>query len=144
MLNIVEGDIIVSEDRKVAEILNVYFSESVKSLDVEENTYILNSTDHLIDPIEIVLHKVDSHLSILKIRERVQVTVFSFSNTTEEETIREINNQNRKKVTTSNSAPVKDLKKHIDITGSILHKIINQEISNSHFPDKLKLAERSP
>ena len=66
-INIVERDTIVSEDGKVAEILNVYFSESVKSLDIQENTYILNSADHLIDPIEIALHKFDSHPSILKI-----------------------------------------------------------------------------
>ena len=30
------------------------------------------------------------------------------------------------------------------MVGSILHKIIDQEISNSHFPDMLKLAGLSP
>ena len=37
-ITIVEGDTIVTEDSKVAELLNAYFSESVKSLDIQENT----------------------------------------------------------------------------------------------------------
>ena len=120
---------------------------TINILDIRENTYIQSYTDHLIDPIEIALHKFDSQPNILKIRERVQASVFSFSNTTEEDL-------NPKKAT-SNSIPIKIFYRtcwyngeyfaeHIDITGIISHKIVNQEISNSHFPDKLKLAELSP
>ena len=146
-INISEGDTIVSEDNKVAEILNTYFSESIKSLNIKENSFILNSTNHLSDRIETALHKFNiQHPSILKIREKVGdgPGTFKFKNMTVGEVIRKINRLNRKKATTSNSIPITNLKEHEDISGSILHKIINQEISNFHFPDELKLAERFP
>ena len=63
-INISEGDTIVSEDNKVAEILNNYFSESIKSLNRKENSFILNSTNHLRDPIEIASHKLNTHPSM--------------------------------------------------------------------------------
>ena len=36
------------------------------------------------------------------------------------------------------------MKESIDIIGTSLHRIIQQAIENSYFPDKLKLAEISP
>ena len=60
------------------------------------------------------------------------------------EGIRKINSLNRKKATTSYSLPITNLKEIEDISGSILYKIINQQISNFHFPDEFKLAELSP
>ena len=143
-INLKEGNKIVSEDKEVADILNTYFSGSVDSLDIEKNSFIVNSADHIVDPIERAIFKYNNHPSILKIRARVQGQSFKFSNVTKEDLLREINFLNPNKANTSNSIPVKNLKENIDVTGHTLHRIINNDITNSNFPDKLKLAEISP
>ena len=63
---------------------------------------------------------------------------------TQDDLIREIYKLNPTKANTSNNIPVKNLKDNIDISENVLLKIINNDITNSHFPDKLKLAEISP
>ena len=63
---------------------------------------------------------------------------------TQDDLIREINKLNPTKANTSNNIPVKNLNDNIDINGNVLLKIINNDITNSHFPDKLKLEEISP
>ena len=143
-INLKEGDEIVSCDSEVAEILNRYFSESVSSLNIQENSFIVNLADHILDPIDKVLYKFEVHPSILKINERVEGGNFRFSNVTHEELLKERNSLNPKKSNTSNSIPVKSLKEDADIVGNILYEIINSDICNSYFPEKLKLAEISP
>ena len=58
--------------------------------------------------------------------------------------MKKINKLNSKKATTSNSIPTKNLKDNASIIGVQLHKIVNEDILNSNFPDILKLAEISP
>ena len=77
-INLKEGNKIVSEDKEVADILNTYFSESVDSLDIGENKFIINSADHIVDPIERAIFKYKNHPSILEIRARVQEQSFKF------------------------------------------------------------------
>ena len=143
-INLVEQDEVVSEDIEVAEILNTYFSESVNNLEIKENNYIVNSCDHISDPINKALHKFDNHPSILKIRGKVNGVKFKFSPVTLGKLEREINSLNPKKANTSNSIPSMNLKENIDVIVNVLHNIINEDIVNSHFPDKLKLAEILP
>ena len=71
-INLKEGNKIISEDKDVADILNTYFSESVDYLDKGENKFIINSADHIVDPIERAIFKYKNHPSILEIRARVQ------------------------------------------------------------------------
>ena len=87
-INLKEGDEIVSCDSEVAEILNRYFSESVSSLNIQENSFIVNLADHILDPIDKVLHKFEVHPSILKINERVEGGNFRFSNVTHEDLLK--------------------------------------------------------
>ena len=143
-INLKGGNKIVSEDKEVADILNTYFSESVDSLDIGETKFIINSADHIVDPIERAIFKYKNHPSILEIRARLQGQSFKFYNVTKEDLLREINFLKPNKANTSNSIPVKNLKGNIDITGDSLHRIINNDIINSNFPDNLKLAEISP
>ena len=94
--------------------------------------------------VDKALYKFQSHPSILKVKERVKGNKFRFSNLTQDDLIREINKLNLTKANMSNNIPVKYLKDNIDISGNVLLKMINNEITKSHFPDKLKLAEISP
>ena len=143
-ITLVESGAIICEDNEVSETLNSFFAETVKSLDVEENKYLINSTVGIYHPIDIAIKKFISHPSILKIREKVKETSFSFSNVTLEDVELKIKLLNPNKANTFRNIPVKNLKENVDITGNILHKIIHDAILNCYFPDKLKMADISP
>ena len=57
---------------------------------------------------------------------------------------KEINNINPKKATTSNSIPPKILIKSSKVSASVLHKLFNDSIEKSDFPQNLKLADITP
>ena len=41
-IKLVEGDKLLQDDSKVAEELNSFFKEAISTLDVDENSYIIN------------------------------------------------------------------------------------------------------
>ena len=95
----------------------------------------------LIDPIDIALKKIEFHPSIMKIKEKVHKSIFSFSSVSLQDIGREINNLNPQK---SSNIPTRRLKDNIDIIQNILHKMFNDAVLNCKFPDKLKLADITP
>ena len=143
-ISLKEDEEIIWEDREVAEIFNNYFSSLADSLQINENLFLTNKTDQISDPIEKALYKFKDHPSILKIKEKADGAEFTFSEISKEQIMKEIKNLNPRKATTSNSIPTSNIKDNADIAGNILHRIINEDITNSNFPDILKLAEISP
>ena len=69
----------MSEDVDIAETFNSFFCEAVRSLDIKENTYILSDTAGITDHIDIALLKYEVHPSVLKIKETVSHSNFSFT-----------------------------------------------------------------
>ena len=57
-ITLIESGEILTEDVKVAETLNCFFSDAPKKLNITVNQYLLNSTDGLNDPVDIALKKV--------------------------------------------------------------------------------------
>ena len=110
---------------------NSYFSESVNSLKIQENKFIVNSANHTLNSVDKALYKFQSHPSLLKIKEWVKGNKFRFSNLTQDDLIRELNKLNPTKANTSNNIPVKNLKDNIEISGNVLLKIINNDITFS-------------
>ena len=52
-IKLVEGDKLLQDDSEVAEELNNFFKEAVSTLDVNENSYIINPDSiNISDPIE--------------------------------------------------------------------------------------------
>ena len=127
----------------VAETLNSFFSDGPRNLDIE-NTYLLNPTEGLTDPIDRALRKSESHPSILKIKENVSMSLFNFNAIRLEDVVLEVRNFNPNKASTSDNIPVKSLKENYDICSKVLHPIINKAILECTFPDKLKLADIAP
>ena len=76
-ITLVEDDEIISEDKKVSEIFNSYFADTVEQLNVGGNIFLLNLTGDSLDPIETIIKRYDLHPSILGIKEHVSKEVFS-------------------------------------------------------------------
>ena len=143
-ITLVNNDVILSGDQEVAESLNLFFKNAVKSLSIKENIDLLTPIDEFNDPIDIAIQKFKVHPSVLKIREKVQHAPFSFEKVELSDVEREFQNLNVKKATTFNNIPTKVLKQNSDICCPILLNIINQNIESGSFPEELKLADVTP
>ena len=85
------------------------------------------------------------HPSILLIQKhRKNLDVFSFKAVEKGDMEKEIDNINPKKATTSNSTPPEIFKKFSKISASVLHKLFNDSMEKSDFPQNLKLADITP
>ena len=142
-ITLIEGDKIISEDLEVAEKLNNYFHNAVKSLDILEFSDLLTPVTGLADPIDIAIKKYENHPSILVINEKVPLKPlrFSFTETNVSEMENEIKSLNPRKATTSNNIPANVLKDTFDICSLILNDIWHVAVLGSSFPRELKLAD---
>ena len=140
-ISLIENEKILSTDVDVAETLNSYFSEATKSQSINENSYILNKTINITDPIDVAVKKFESHPSILRMNENVYMTSFTFNTITLEEVEFEIWKMNPDKASASDSIPVRSFKENVDICGPVIHPIVNNAILGCTFPNKLKLAD---
>ena len=130
----------------VAQTLNNFFENAVKSLGIKENQYILSNTGESADPVDIALNKFEHHPSILAIKENISFeNMFTFSSVTVEEILSEISSLDSKKAGTFKNIPTKHLKETSDICSEYLLNVWNNEIVLNHcFPDNLKLADITP
>ena len=55
-ITLIESGEILTEDVKVAEPLNCFFSEAPKKLHITENQYLLYNTDELNEPVESLIY----------------------------------------------------------------------------------------
>ena len=100
----------------------------------------MRAWDGITDLIDKGIDKYEFHPSILLIQKDLKNhDVFSFKTVEIGDIEKEINNINPKKATTSNSIPPKILKKSSKVSASVLHKIFNNSIEKSDFPENLKL-----
>ena len=59
-IKLVEGDKLLQDDSEVAEELNNFFKEAVSTLDVNENSYIINPDSiNISDPIEKAIESIN-------------------------------------------------------------------------------------
>ena len=117
------GDEIISEDAKVAEKFNNYFSNVLKNLNIEgfENLQYDNPE---IDKISNTIEKFKNHPSIQKIKEKVNVEAkFHFTDVSESTVKKKINTLNKKKPTTYNNIPTKILVENSDIISPFITNI---------------------
>ena len=142
-ITIVKDNKIISEDKEVAETLNSFFQNAVNSLNIKENAYLTNPTTS-INPVDIAVKKFECHPSILKIRDTVAPSQFSFSETSFSEVEKELIQLNPKKACTFQNIPPKHLKQTSEVCAPVLSNLINESIRNNKFPEELKLADITP
>ena len=71
-MKLVEGDKLLQDDSEVVEELNNFFKEAVSTLDVNENSSIMNlDSINISDPIEKAISKHKFHPSILLINDLI-------------------------------------------------------------------------
>ena len=118
-----EGNEIVSDDRKIATIMNRYFTNITKHINLKANK--ISHREELVD----ILDTFKNHKSVQRIK-LVNFHCYSklnFSKVTESEVRKEILNLSTKKATKNVDIPAKILKKSVDIYIKEITFIINIE-----------------
>ena len=113
-------------------------------MQISENTYLTCSTKSTENPIDIAIEKFECHPSILKIKESIPQTIFSFSEVSLNDIEKELIQVNAKKACTFENIPPKHLKQSSDVFGPVLCELINKSLRNNRFPEELKLADITP
>ena len=145
-IKLVEKDEVLQDEDLIAKELNKFFKNAVSPLNIKENRLITNrSSGGITDPVDKAISKYKFHPSILLTQKHLKNHhIFSFKTVEVGHIEKEINNINPKKPTTSNSISPEILKNSSKVSASVLHKLFNDSMEKSDFPQNLKLADITP
>ena len=136
---------ILSDDTLVSEELNNFFQNAIKTLNINENSYIVDSSSSITDPVDKAINTYKNHPSILLIKQKLEnVDHFSFKEVYISEIEKELRELNSSKVITFGNIPTKILKQSSKICSDTLQKLFNDTLRDGYFPDKLKCADVTP
>ena len=143
-INLLENEVLVSDDREVADIFNEYFIHITEALGIHEPKDILTPIDGLRDPIEAAIKKYSSHLSIqLIFKNKKSSNEFGFNTVVKEKVAAAFQKLKLNKANPVGSIPGKILKDNQDIFTNMLQKLFNDVIKGI-FPPELKIGEITP
>ena len=148
-ITLIENDELISDEGKVAEILNNNFVDAVPNLGIEKKVYVkekeTTASKTMEQKIDDILEGYKSHPSIVMIKNRVTVTTkFNFKDTTADEMYKKIIMLDSKKATPEGDITVDLLKCTADIIAGTVADIFNENKNNNVFPPILKRQNISP
>ena len=129
----------------VSEKLNKFFENATRGLEINENSYIIDTDSNEINSVEKAINKYRKHPSVLLTKSRLKnIPSFSFNEVGLSETERELNLINPRNATTSNGIPPKLLEFTKTISSETLKKKFNNCLIKAEFPNELKLVDVTP
>ena len=144
-ITLIENDEIITDNAKVANIFNDFFSNVVLNLNIEENSLYISDTEGITDPVLKAIKKYENHPSIVKIKENVDAgNKFNFSRVSSNEMGNIVNNLDVSKANTYKNIPTKVFKQNVDIYLDIITNIYNNSIIKPNFSSKMKCADINP
>ena len=137
---LVEGNEIVNNDGKIATIMNRYFTNITKHMNLKANKN--SNREELVN----ILDTFKNHKSVqrIKLANFHSYITLNFSKVTESKFRKEMLNFSTKEATKNGDTPAKILKKSVDIYIKEITFIINDFIEKGIFPGDLKVADVSP
>ena len=123
-------DEILQDDQKIAEELNTFFKNAVSTLDINEDSSIINQNfQNFDDPVDRAIEMYKYHLSIILINQKIgNQNKFSFEPVTLSDVVKEINDINPNKSSSKDGIPPKMLKISSEAAANILQKLLNDSL----------------
>ena len=88
---------ILSDDTLVSEELNIFFQNAAKTLNINKNSYIVDSSSSITNPVDEAINTYKNPLSILLIKQKLDnVDHFSFNEISTSKTEKELRELNSK------------------------------------------------
>ena len=131
---------IINDDVKIAEIFNRFFSNTVNDLKISGFYRAVPIVDNLSHPIFRAISKYANHPSTIAIKHLNNTSMFSFSDVSIADVIKEIRKIDRRKATQNTDIPVRILKQNSDIFGNYICDFFNECFDKGVFPSTLKNA----
>ena len=125
---------ILSDDTLVSEKLNNFFQNATKTrkLNINENSYVVDSSSSITDPVHKEINTYKNHPNILLIKQKLEnMDHFSFREVSISETEKELKELNSSKATFGN-VPTKILKQSSKSCSDILHKLFNDALRDGY------------
>ena len=102
-------------------VLNAFFSNIVKNLDIQQYNVDDLICENVNDPLLKTIVRYQNHPSIVAIKKFCNSkSHFSFKNVQKEEILKELNNMNINKATRNTDIPTKIIKENSDIFGDFI------------------------
>ena len=142
-ITLVEKNEIISDPVKCAEIMNNFFSDSVRELGIDRimHTVVTNT----IDPVTRSVEKYKNHPSIIKLNsEHFTNLSFEFEPISESSTLKVILDMDSSKTYKKDNILPKLLKANGDICSIIITLDLNRCLANGTVPINLKYADITP
>ena len=115
-----------SEKNIVSEELKNFFQNVIKTLNINENSYIVDS---ITDPVDKAINTNKNHPSILLIKQKLEnVDHFLFKEVSISETEKELRELNPNKATMFGNIPTKILKQSSKSCSDTLQKLFNDAL----------------
>ena len=142
-IKLTENDKLIQNDDKIAETVNTFLKNALSSLDINENSYIVNNESNtVLDPVERAIKKYEIHPSILLVKNKIgNEKFFKFEAISVSDIEKEIKTISAKKVTPFGNIPPKILKLGSDTAAATSQELFNESLANCEFPNDLKLAD---
>ena len=144
-ITLVDNEKITTSDKEIAKVLNDFFSNIIKTLNITKKDHTDSIIANVRDPTLKAILKYRKHSSILVIKRRIESDpVFTFNYITKEDVIKEIKNLNASKASQEDDIPTKIIKEDSDIFSNFIYQGFNNMIDVCTFPASLKLANITP
>ena len=140
-ITLVDNEKIITNDKEIAKVLNDFFSNIIKTLNIPKKDHTDSIVENVRDPTLKAILKYRKHLSILIIKGRIKSSpVFTFNHITKEDVIKEIKNLDVSEASQEVDIPTKIIKENSDIFFNFIYQSFNNMIDVCIFPTSLKLA----
>ena len=135
----------ITNDTETAEVLNTFFSNIVRNLDIPEYADYGSIHEQISDTVLKAIVKYRYHPSIKPIQRVAKSNnLFSFINVDKEEILNEINSLDASKAAQYTDVPTKIIKENADIFSDIIHSSFNASVNKCEFPAFMKYANVIP
>ena len=139
---ICDNENIISDEKKVADLMNNHFTNITKELNLKPDV-IPDKRPYTLDSI-IDKFKDHKSIKIIKTFHNIPKNAFTFKEVSTSEIENAIKDLKINKGSLSNCIPAKIIKENSSTCILYLKQLINESILSSTFPNKLKLAEVIP
>ena len=143
-ITLVDNEKIITNDKEIAKVLNDFFSNIIKTLNIPKKDHTDSIVENVRDPTLKAILKYRKHPSILAIKRKLKSgPVFTFNHITKEDVIKEIN-LDASKASQEDDIPTKIIKENSDIFSNFIYQSFNNMTDVCIFLTSLKLANITP
>ena len=136
---------IIFDDTLASKELNNFFQNATKTLNINENSYIVDSCFSITELVDKAINTYKSHPNIFRMKQKLEnVDHFSFKEVSKIENKKELRDLISNKAIIFGNIPTKVLKQSSKSCSDALQKLFNDALRHGNSSEKLKCADATP